>query len=38
MPAWSNQASKFQKPVGKSEFYLAVILLLRWLTFQLFII
>ncbi|MGQ3478106.1 HXXEE domain-containing protein [Paenibacillus sp. TY11] len=25
LPAWSNQASKFQKPVEKSEFYFAVI-------------
>ncbi|MET3208194.1 UNVERIFIED_CONTAM: multisubunit Na+/H+ antiporter MnhE subunit [Paenibacillus sp. PvR008] len=25
LPAWSNQASKFKKPVGKNEFYFAVI-------------
>ncbi|CCQ95069.1 putative integral inner membrane protein [[Clostridium] ultunense Esp] len=25
LPAWSNHASKFHKPVGKSEFYFAVI-------------
>ncbi|MGM1021453.1 MAG: HXXEE domain-containing protein [Bacillota bacterium] len=27
LPAWSHNASKFQKPVGKNEFYFAIIII-----------